>query len=307
MSLVHQADSTDSRQAGWVGADRLRRPSRMRSIRLGETTVTYIPDGSVGLAPRGWLPDGTEADWAAYADHLDENGYLVAGIGGLLVERGQRALLIDAGIGPVSVPDDPANPLIGAIRGGALPANLAAVGVLPERIEAVAFTHLHGDHIGWAAHRGPGGGSVFAAADYLIAETEWAQRHPSAEHAVTAEMLEAMSPKVRTVADGAEIFPGVRMWSASGHTEGHAMYSIDSGGRRLLAFGDALHSPLQVRHPHWSSGVDHDREQSARERRRIVTDLADSGDLAFGNHFADVVFGTVARAADGSTEWVPLP
>ncbi|MEV3965104.1 MBL fold metallo-hydrolase [Nocardia sp. NPDC050193] len=289
------------------GRQRLRRPGRLRSIRLGELTVSYVPDGTVGLVPRGWLPGTTAADWMAHADHLDDKGYLVAGIGGLLVELGDRALLIDTGVGPVTVPDDPDNPLIGAIDGGALLENLARVGRAPHTIEAVAFTHLHGDHIGWAAHPAVVGGPVFTAADYLVGETEWAHRHPSPEHAVTSDMLEVMSPKVRTIADGEEIFPGVRAVVAAGHTAGHTSYSITSAGRRLLAFGDALHTPLQVRYPHWSSGADHDRVRSAQARHRLVDDLAATGDPAFGNHFADVVFGTVARDGAGRTSWVPLP
>jgi glyoxylase-like metal-dependent hydrolase (beta-lactamase superfamily II) len=293
---------------GVSDSERLRRPSRTRTIELGELIISYVPDGAVGLKPRGWLPDGTDGDWAVHSDHLDMNGYLPAGIGGLLIEHGERALLIDAGVGPVSVPDDPENLLIGVIEGGALLDNLARLGRTPDRIEAVAFTHLHGDHIGWAAHPAHGSDSpAFTAADYLVAEPEWARRHPSAEHAVTADMLAAMGRKVRTIADGEEIFPGVRAMAAPGHTAGHTTFSITSRGRRLLAFGDALHSPLQVRYPHWSAGVDHDRTQSARARRRLVDDLARSGDLAFGNHFADVVFGAVGRDLEGNTIWVPRP
>lgn len=290
------------------GDGRLRRPAVLRSIQLGELTLTYVPDGGVGLKPRGWLPDGTDEDWDAHADHLDGSGNLPAGIGGLLVEHGSRALLIDTGIGPIAAPDDPDQPLIGAIRGGALLDNLARLGRTPDRIEAVAFTHLHIDHIGWASHRAPGNGATaFPAAEYLVAEQEWEHRRLAIDDFVTDEMLAVMAPQVRTIANGQEIFPGVRAIVTPGHTAGHTAFSITSGGRRLLAFGDALHSPLQVRYPHWSAGNDHDRAVSAQARRRLVDELADTGDLAFGIHFADVVFGTVARDPDGATRWVPLP
>ncbi|MGW5751089.1 hypothetical protein [Nocardia rhamnosiphila] len=56
-----------------------------------------------------------------------------------------------------------------------------------------------------------------------------------------------------------------------------------------------------------SSGGDHDRARSARGRRSRVDDLAATGDLAFGNHFPDIVFGTVARNGAGETSRVPLP
>jgi glyoxylase-like metal-dependent hydrolase (beta-lactamase superfamily II) len=54
-------------------------------------------------------------------DHLDQTGQLTGSIGAILVEQGGRALLIDAS---------------GACR------------PQPEEIDAVAVTHLHGDHIG---------------------------------------------------------------------------------------------------------------------------------------------------------------
>lgn len=289
---------------------RLRRPSGIRSLRLGETKVTYVPDGAVQLTPRGWLPASTDADWATHAEYVDETGHLTAGIGGLLVEHGDRSLLIDAGFGPQSFPAEPGS-AIGAIQGGALLENLAALGRAPEEIEAVAFTHLHTDHIGWAWHPGPGSDSpAFTGADYLVAEPEWSQRHLLEAHGTSKETLDALAPKVRTVADDQEIFPGVRVRFIPGHTPGHAAYVITAGGqgsdgRRLIAFGDALHSPVQVGHPEWSAAADHDSVRSADFRRRLVEELQEPGTIGFGIHFADVVFGRV-RTEQGRAVWQPL-
>ena len=64
------------------------------------------------------------------------------------------------------------------------------------------------------------------------------------------------------MADGNEIFPGVRVQLTGGHTIGHAAYVVEAGGRRLIAFGDALHSPIQIAHPEWWAAPDHDRTLS---------------------------------------------
>ncbi|MFD0536458.1 hypothetical protein ACFQY7_24690 [Actinomadura luteofluorescens] len=82
------------------------------------------------------------------------------------------------------------------------------------------------------------------------------------EHGM-AEEVAALAPHIRTVTEGQEIFPGVRVRITAGHTAGHAEYVITSGGRRLIAFGDALHSPIQIGHPEWSASVDHDPARSA--------------------------------------------
>lgn len=160
------------------GDERLRRPAGIRSVRLGGTTVSFVPDGAVQGRPRDWLPDTTDETWAAHPEYLDASGHLVASIGGLLVEHGGRALLIDAGFGPQSHPAEPGSPN-GAIYGGALLDSLAELGRRPEQIEAVAFTHLHPDHLGWAWHPVPGGDRpAFADAPYLVAEEEWARHDP---------------------------------------------------------------------------------------------------------------------------------
>ncbi|MFB9837646.1 MBL fold metallo-hydrolase [Actinoallomurus acaciae] len=285
--------------------ERLLRPSTARSLRLGDLTLTYVPDGAVGLDPRAWFPGTTDEVWTAHPEYLNDAGELVAGVGALLVERGDRALLIDTGFGPRSVPAQPGGPR-GAIHGGALLDNLAALGRAPAEIEAVAFTHLHLDHIGWAWQSAPGRDRPpFAGSDHLVAETEWAQRDRLRTRGVTDEILQVMAPRVRTVTDGQEVFPGVRVLLTPGHTAGHTSYVISGGGRRLIAFGDAMHSPIQVGHPEWPAVVDLDPESAARQRRRLVAELAEPDTVGFGVHFADVVFGRVHRDGDRSV-WRPV-
>ncbi|MEU1369255.1 MBL fold metallo-hydrolase [Streptomyces sp. NPDC005803] len=280
--------------------DALRRPAGVRSLHLGDTKVSYVPDGAVRLRPRDLLPDTTGEVWEGHPEFLDESGSLVASIGGLLVENGDRALLIDAGFGPRSWPPAPDGPR-GAIHGGALLDSLSALGRRPEEIEAVALTHLHSDHTGWAWHPAPGTDRpAFAHADYLVSAQEWARRDLA-----EAQEVAGLAPRVRTVTDGQEIFPGVRMRIGAGHSPGHAEYVITSGGRRLIAFGDALHSPIQVGHPAWSSAFDHDPVHSADHRRRLVAELTEPGTIGFGVHFADVVFGRVRQDGDRPA-WLPL-
>ncbi|GAA4611757.1 MBL fold metallo-hydrolase [Saccharopolyspora hordei] len=271
----------------------------LRSIELGDLRVSYVPDGVVGLKPRGWFPGTTDDDWRDRAQHLDGTGQLVASIGGLLVERGSRALLVDAGFGPSSRPDDPANPAVGATRGGALLEDLAALGRSPEDVEAVAITHLHTDHIGWV-HEG-----VFTTARVLVAEPEWQRRDQRAAD-VTDAVLAGLEAQLDTVRDGQEVFPGVRVRYSAGHTPGHASYVITSGGQRLIAFGDALHSAVQIAEPGWPVWADVDREEAVRTRRDLVRELQRPATTGFGVHFADVQFGR-AVTGSGTTRWQPLP
>ncbi|MEV7388077.1 MULTISPECIES: MBL fold metallo-hydrolase [unclassified Streptomyces] len=271
---------------------RLRRPSAVRTLRVGELKVSYVPDGAMLLKPAGSLPAAPDRHRAGYGAYLNDTRRLVANTGGLLVEHGGRALLIDAGFGPRAVPEDPGHPYRGAVHGGALPGNLALLGRPPQDIETVAFTHLHPDHIGWACVEP----ALFTRAAFMVPKGEWDQRGPAAT---------AMESRTRLVLPGEEIFPGVHALALPGHTAGHTGFVIASRGTRLLAFGDALLSPLQVRHPEWSAGHDDDPAQSARHRRRLIAELRRPDTLGFGIHFADVVFGRVRPHGEGAA-WQPL-
>ncbi|MBE1532473.1 MBL fold metallo-hydrolase [Actinomadura algeriensis] len=253
----------------------------IRSVDVGELRVSYVPDGVGRLRSRGWFPDVTDDDWARHPDVLDESAALVASMGGLLVEHGDRALLIDAGFGPEPQADDPANVHVGAITTGAFLDNLAELGRGPDRVEAVAYTHLHPDHVGWSDR----------FARHLVAAPEWDHRDGE---------LDAIADRVETIGDGDEIFPGVRVLATPGHTPGHTAYVLESGGERLVALGDAFHSPVQIEHPEWRVALDGDQERAIGLRRRLVDELDDGRTRAFGIHFADVQFG---RVRDGA--WHP--
>jgi glyoxylase-like metal-dependent hydrolase (beta-lactamase superfamily II) len=281
--------------------ERLRRPSGIRTLTLGDTKLSYIPDGGATLNARMLLPEPTEEFWAQHAEYLDEGGHLMASVGGLLVERDGRALLIDAGAGPVTM-GPPLN-TYGVITGGTLLDNLATLGRSPADIEAVALTHLHADHFGWAWHPAPGSDRpAFAHAPYLVAEPEWTQRHfPEAQG--MGDMIKALERQVRTVAGGEEIFPGVRVMLAPGHSAGHAAYVINAGRKRVIAFGDAFHTPLQIIHPLWENTFDHDHQQATSLRHRLVLELAEPGTIGYAIHFPEP-FGRV-RIEDNQATWQP--
>jgi glyoxylase-like metal-dependent hydrolase (beta-lactamase superfamily II) len=282
--------------------ERFRRPSGIRSLTLGDTKLSYIPDGGTTINARMLLPEVSDEFWARHAEYLDEGGFLMASVGGLLVERGGRALLIDAGVGPITV-GPPLN-TYGVTTGGALLDNLATLGRSPADIEAVALTHLHADHFGWAWHPAPGSDRpAFTNTPYLVAEPEWTQRHfPEAQG--MGDMIKALAPQVRIVAEGEEIFPGVSVRLAPGHSAGHATYVINADGKRVIAFGDAFHSPLQISHPRWQNTFDHDHAQSTSLRESLVFELAELDTIGFAIHFPEP-FGRV-HIENNHAAWQPI-
>lgn len=275
-----------------------------RSITVGEVTATYVPDGTVQIAPRTLLPDSPPTFWAQNPHLLDPDGYLLIGAGGLLLQGPDWSLLIDTGLGPL----DTTPPLdgLGTVTGGDLLTSLTRLDVAPADLSAVAITHLHADHVGWwvngtdASRQGP-----FADLPVYIGAEGW-EHGKSATDPALAPVIAALEPNVCPVADGAAVAPGVSVLRTPGHTAEHTSYVVESGGETLIAFGDAFHCVAQFAHPQWVDAMDHDARTARTTRTLLLDRLVAPDTYGFGVHFADVTFGRVIRGGDGY-EWQPAP
>lgn len=283
--------------------------SAVRTMELDDLRVTYAVDGAMGLHPDVFFPHLTAAYWTGQPDALNGQGQIAMSVGGLLVERGDRRLLIDAGLGA----QRGQNPL-GTVNSGALPDTLGALGCDLAAIDTVAFTHLHGDHTGWAFTQNPDGTyhKTFPAARYLVAEAEWAPhgggRSVSLPATSPAAVLEQLAATRTLVGDDEEVFPGVRTVVTPGHSPGHTSYVItSSGGKRLIALGDAFHIPAQIGHPDWPSLPDIDSDAVLTARARLIQELEQPGTVGFACHFGDQAFGRVTRSEAGVPGWDPVP
>ncbi|MFI5540710.1 MBL fold metallo-hydrolase [Nocardia sp. NPDC051900] len=284
-----------------VSLDHYTRPATVHHHQRGDHRITYLPDGVALLEPRAWLPDSDDELWAANPHLINDDGYLVASVGALLVEHGNRAMLIDAGFGPLAVPTP-----YGLMRGGQLLDSLAAAGKTLADIELVAITHLHLDHIGWLWQTAPATtSSPFADIPALVGDTEWQRKAFAAATGASAEMLDVFAAQVRTITDGEEIFPGVHALALPGHSLGHLGYVITSPGHRLIVFGDAMQTPLQITHPELTAAIDDDPAQSVTTSRAVIDQLTTPGTLGFGLHFADVQLGRISTTHDDQPIWQP--
>ena len=251
-----------------------------------------------------FLPAG---HWAGHPGTLTSHGQIAMSVGGLLVERGGRRLLIDAGLGAQR-----GQTPLGTVNSGALPDTLTALGCDPAAIDTVAFTHLHADHTGWAFTQNQDGTyrKTFPAARYLVAEKEWAPygRGESMPAATPAAVLEQLATTRTLAGDGEEIFPGVRTLVTPGHSPGHTSYIITSStGKRLIALGDAFHIPAQLGHPEWPSLPDIDGDAVLAARRKLMRELEQPGTVGFACHFGDQAFGRLTGTETGLHGWEPVP
>lgn len=188
--------------------------------------------------------------------------------------------LVDAGTGPSW----------GAAMGHA-PAAMAKAGILPEQVERVLITHLHGDHalglFDGERARFPNAEIIVPEADFGFFgnETNRARTPPNRQggFAVTAAVKTHYGDRIRPVAAGS-VRPGIALIPLPGHTAGHGGYLIE-GEQSLLLCGDALHlADLQASEPHIGLVYDFDAATALTSRRAILARAAREDWIVSGGH-----------------------
>jgi glyoxylase-like metal-dependent hydrolase (beta-lactamase superfamily II) len=275
--------------------------------KVGDVTITRIPEVSVQLVLDEFLPDATPAAIALHRGwlephFLDPDGKFAISIHGLVVDTGELRILVDTCLGPHAIPgfedlkQDAADFLAG----------LAAAGYPRETIDVVLCTHLHFDHVGWNVMReGDRLVPAFPNARYLFARAEWEHWSTSSDAGIYASTIDtAVRPIVEAgLADFVEpdhkLCDSVRLVPTAGHTPGHVSVEIASQGERALITGDMTHHPVQWAEPDWKMPADSDSAAAAATRRRIASSLADEPVLVIGTHYAPPCAGHLVRGARG--------
>jgi glyoxylase-like metal-dependent hydrolase (beta-lactamase superfamily II) len=273
-------------------------PASFCQIQIGDIEVTFVPDGFILSTPVSSYPGCDPSVWEGQDHLLNEDGMLVMSLGALLVRTAGKQVMVDLGWGPTEQVYADGS---GRIGGGALIDNLGKLGVRPDDIDAVVFSHLHRDHTGWIVDpttsgiEGKAAQALFPQATHYLAGAEWdywSSLEPGAAGpAPSAEQLAVLAPLVSLVDDGDTPLPGINILGTPGHTPGHLSFVISSGQERAVVLGDAVHCPIEIDQPELMFIADVDPVLAQKTRAHIEAELTQPGTITAGPHFADLVFG----------------
>src|SRR3546814_1196561 len=110
---------------------------------------------------------------------------------------------------------------------------------------------------------------------------------------VAGQFLEVYRSRMGVFEAEYEVAPGVVVCRTGGHTPGHSVVRVASGGDRLTFAGDAIF-PVGFDHPDWHNGFEHDPEESVSVRVRLLREAAAPGKLLVGTHLPFPPVGRVA-------------
>ena len=282
-------------------------PSRY-ALKVGEIDVLVVSDGVLPL-PTTMLAHNADPAVRATWLHdmfLPQDAFDWA-LNAVVVRSGDKTILIDAGLG--------SDPDLHLPRAGQLIKRLEAAGIDLSSVTDLVLTHLHMDHIGGLLvdgvkerlrkdlriHVAAAEVKFWEAPDF--SRVSMPPGFPDALRAAAKRFTEEYRSHLRLFDEEQEVAPGVVATRTGGHTPGHCVVRVASGGDRLMFAGDAVFA-VGFEHPDWYNGFEHDPEEAARVRVRLLRELAETGAQLVATHLPFPSVGHVAVDGD-AFRWVP--
>jgi len=306
MSLTDVTSDNTSRPGGQRREELV--PSRY-AVQIGDIEVLVISDGVLPLPTQMLGHNAAASDRAEWLNDmfLPPDAFDWA-LNVVVVRSGSQTILIDAGLG--------FDPDLQLPRAGQLVKRLEAVGIDLSSVTDVVLTHMHMDHVGGLIVDGvkerlrPDLRIHVAAAEVKFWEApdfshvSMPPGFPDALRAAAKRFMKEYRSHLRPFEEQYEVAPGVVVHRTGGHTPGHSVVRVASGGDRLTFAGDAVFA-VGFDHPEWFNGFEHDPEEAARVRVRLLRELAETGGLLVATHLPFPSVGHVA--VDGDVfRWVPV-
>jgi glyoxylase-like metal-dependent hydrolase (beta-lactamase superfamily II) len=275
-------------------------PSAYR-FKVGHFECTAVSDGALNLgAPKPEMFKGytqERIDELLDANFIDKTN-VVADENALVINTGEKLVLIDTGMGKYKMFGNNA---------GRLVSNLKSGGIDPAAIDAVILSHAHPDHC-WGLV-GESGAPNFPNAQIYLTQADlefWTDPGKASDPMLggligpTRDTLLPLRDRIAFIKDGQEVMPGITAIATPGHTIGHTSFVITSEGKSLVYIADLAHQwVLTMENPRAEFVFDTDPQQAISSRLRVFEMVAAQRMPIIAYHFPWPGIGYLAKRGEG--------
>ena len=251
---------------------------------IGNVELIAMQDTWATVSPTTFFPEVSSEIWEYHKDFLDNSGNMILNMGSWLVRSQGQNILIDTGTGAwPNHMQTQMNP--------SLPNVMHAVGIQPEEIDIVVFSHFHWDHTGWNTDPADGGKKpVFSGARHIVQQIEWDYWTNDDDLMERARYEKSLKPIEQAglwefIEGEHAITTDFVVLPTPGHTPGHCSFIISSNEEKAYVLGDAAHIPLQLSETDWSPAADTDGNIARATRHKLFDRIESENALIASGHF----------------------
>lgn len=260
---------------------------QVRSYKVGVCDFIAIKDIETNMGREILLRPTAEVVSRVMANNQNPSSINV-----FLVKSPNGIILIDTGTG----------------EGGMAVNNLENAGVKSGDVDIVILTHMHGDHIGGLVSAGK---KVFGKALIYVndKELEYWTNSVSADPGTAAragQVRAAYGGNIKTFKWGEYITPEIKASAAPGHTPGHTVFEIESGGEKMTVIADLVHVlKVQTADPNMAVIFDVNPREAVDSRKKIFKSVSKNRTRVAGMHIPFPGVGTIAEETGGEYVFSP--
>ncbi len=233
----------------------------------------------------------------------DENNLCTWAMRCLLIDSGERTILIDTGIGEKQ--DERFRSHFHPHGEDSLKGSLEAAGYSQKKITDVLLTHLHFDHCGGAVDKNSSGAltPTFPNATYWSNKTHWLSAMYPNKRENASFLKENFVPlqeaeQLSFLEDGAELAPGVKVHYVYGHTNAMMLVEIEARAKTILYMADLIPSAGHVSLP-YVMAYDMEPRKTLDEKAKFLEYAFQKNAILFFEHDPKIECCTLKKTAKG--------